>query len=737
MSETIHFHTDLYRRDALEHAAEKARQRARIELADLGPHVVASLEPLAQGGDGQALRDEFCNDAFSETARRLRDGSGRPHDGAQPLAVSDLPPWELLAPVGEGAVLGLGWALESLSPVRGGAATMVLRHAQLGNARVAIRRNDGAPLGVAHTDQLDFMLMNGGSGSAHTEESVGRVLIALADVLRRSANHGAHDDLLATLLPHAEKQTAAGRAVGSAGGAAPGARRVAPSIDLATSTISFEIADAGASRLAVYEAVLPFADRAYVFLTRPDDNRITVQIRARGEHSTDDLRALAADLTRALNRVVRGNAAAAAIPGPARQHGGMPVSSPQPVDLEALLAELAAADPATLGIGYEPERGPGHDNLRVLNIRGTGACNSDCVWCVEKFDPTHRTDAEGRYDAPVHHRRRRPVRHALLRQRRADDPSEAVRVRRARPGRSASPASACRRTSARWPIRAVTLKILQAGFQYFDISLHAADAESQLAVNPIGDGGASLYEALKGLAVLYRLAAALGIRISITHKIVVSRLNVTRLEPVFRATYDRGVRHFILQPVRAMDLAPERQALLDISEDEIIPHLNELLRATEGLGAVVKPYGFSRQGLFSGGHVEYEQNRRQERLRQEPRRAAATSRSLRRRKRGRAHGRHWVEVRRSEDERCGFCGRPEQRPILDQALARGLELPFGCRMGSCGMCCARLLEGSVDQSSQIFLTEEQQRQGYVLLCQARALSDVTIGIVEEDELDPL
>ena len=53
MSETIHFHSDLYRRDALEHAAEKARQRARIELADLGPHVVASLEPLAQGGDGQ------------------------------------------------------------------------------------------------------------------------------------------------------------------------------------------------------------------------------------------------------------------------------------------------------------------------------------------------------------------------------------------------------------------------------------------------------------------------------------------------------------------------------------------------------------------------------------------------------------------------------------------------------------------------------------------------------------
>jgi 2Fe-2S type ferredoxin len=733
MSETIHFHTDLYRRDALEHAAERARQRARIELDERGTHVVASLEPLAQGGDGQALRDEFCNDAFSETARRLRDGSGRPHDGGHAVPVSDLPPWELLAPVGEGTVLGLGWALESLSPVRGGAATMVLRHDDLGSARVAIRRNGGAPLGVAHTDQLDFMLMNGGSGSAHTEESVGRVLIALADVLRSNANRGAHDDLIASLQPHAEKQTAAGRAVASPGGAAPGARRVAPSIDLVTSTICFEIAEAGVSRLAVYEAVLAFADRAYVFLTRPDDNRMIVQIRGRGQHSTDDLRALAADLTRALNRVVRGNAGTASIPGPAG-HGGVPSAARQRVDMEALLAELAAADPATLGIGYEPERGPGHDNMRVLNIRGTGACNSDCVWCVEKFDPTHRTmpkadttrqfivDGAGQYDM-LFFASGEPTIHPKL--------FEYVELGR-EVGFTSFGMSSHFRTLAD---PRCTLKILQAGFQYFDISLHAADPESQLAVNPIGDGGASLYEALKGLAVLYRLAAALGVRISVTHKIVVSRLNVTRLEEVFRATYDRGVRHFILQPVRAMNLEPDRQALTDIPEDEIIPHLNELLRRTEGLGAMVKPYGFARQGLFSGGHVEYEQNRLKNVFgknrgpgRHKPFVTAEETRV--------SEGRHWVELRRKEDERCGFSADPDT-PILDQALASGLELPFGCRMGSCGMCCARLLEGSVDQSSQIFLTDEQQRQGYVLLCQARPRSNVTIGVLEEDDLDPL
>src|SRR5690606_30310532 len=107
----------------------------------------------------------------------------------------------------------------------------------------------------------------------------------------------------------------------------------------------------------------------------------------------------------------------------------------------------------------------------------------------------------------------------------------------------------------------------------------------------------------------YRLADALGIRISVTQKIVISRLNVDQLEAIFRAGYDRGVRHFILQPVRSIGLAPDRQAKLAISEDEIIPKLNALLEATTGLGATLKPYGFSRSKLFQGEHVEYERNR--------------------------------------------------------------------------------------------------------------------------------
>jgi ferredoxin len=412
-----------------------------------------------------------------------------------------------------------------------------------------------------------------------------------------------------------------------------------------------------------------------------------------------------------------------------------PPSRRRATDLDALLRELDAADPATVGLGCQPERGPGHEGLRVLNIRDTGACNSDCVFCVEKFDPAHRTmpkadatrqfilDNAGQYDM-LFFASGEPTIHPKL--------FEYVELGR-EVGFTSFGMSSHFRTFAD---PAFTLRVLQAGFEYFDISLHAADLEGQLAVNPIADDGASLHEALKGLAVLYALADALGIRISVTHKIVVSRLNVTALDAVFHATYDRGVRHFILQPVRAMNLDPERHALLAIGEDEILPHLNAFLASTERLDATVKPYGFSRQRLLSAAHVETEQNRVKNvygrtRGGMAPREQKGTEEARPR------DGRHWVEVRMSDTGHRFQFASAGAAPLLDEALERGYELPFGCRMGSCGMCCARLFAGEVDQSGQFFLTEAQQRDGYVLLCQARAKSDVVVRLCTDDEMDPL
>ncbi len=724
MIEAIHFDSDLYRREALQDAAEKFAVRASVELTQSNGHVVASFEPLApmSDADASALRDAFCTEALSCTVRRLRE-AGVPGHAAVDRPPS-APPWELLAPFAEGATIGLGWTLDSLSAVRGGAASLALRHDEHGIVRVAIRRNDGAPLGVAHTDRLDFMLMNGGSGRTYTEESVGRALVAMAERLRRD-DAEVDERTIAALLPHTETPTP----VTGDGGAGRAWQPSVPVVDRERGVVHADVDDDGIGRLAFYDAVLAFAGRCHVFLTRPEARRVTIELKMGGAAAPEALAALAQDLHRALEQLGRKSDSAAN-----GSPGGLPPLPRRGVDLDALIAELEAADPETLGLGFQPERGPGHENLRVLNLRGTGACNSECAFCIEKFNPTHRPmpstdatrqlilDAAGRFDM-LFFASGEPTIHPKL--------FEHVELARSL-GFTSFGMSSHFRTFAD---PRFALKTLQAGFEYFDIALHAADLPSQLEVNPIGDGGYSLHEALKGLAVLFRLAAALGVRISITHKIVASRLNVTRLLPIFRATYDRGVRHYIVQPVRTLGLAPELQAKLAIREEGIVPHLNELLRATENLGATIKPYGFSRQKLFAGSHVESEQNRVKNYYgkARSPEESLSLPKIVEERP---TDGRHWVEVREWPEGR--FCFASDgSAPILDDALDRGVDLKFGCRMGSCGMCAAVLVEGRIDQSQQIFLSEAQERAGIVLLCQARPMSDVVVRVCRNEEIDQL
>jgi CDP-4-dehydro-6-deoxyglucose reductase, E3 len=71
---------------------------------------------------------------------------------------------------------------------------------------------------------------------------------------------------------------------------------------------------------------------------------------------------------------------------------------------------------------------------------------------------------------------------------------------------------------------------------------------------------------------------------------------------------------------------------------------------------------------------------------------------------------------------------PATQPLLEAALAAGLNLPHSCKSGHCSSCRARLVTGEIRYpgARPLGLTAEEEREGYLLLCQARAASDVTV-----------
>ena len=86
-----------------------------------------------------------------------------------------------------------------------------------------------------------------------------------------------------------------------------------------------------------------------------------------------------------------------------------------------------------------------------------------------------------------------------------------------------------------------------------------------------------------------------------------------------------------------------------------------------------------------------------------------------------------------------------RRPLLEQLRDQGVDLPYGCEYGGCITCAAKLTAGTVDQRRQVALNNRQIANGYVILCVARATSDITLQIGVESHgqlyrnpfLDPL
>ena len=68
--------------------------------------------------------------------------------------------------------------------------------------------------------------------------------------------------------------------------------------------------------------------------------------------------------------------------------------------------------------------------------------------------------------------------------------------------------------------------------------------------------------------------------------------------------------------------------------------------------------------------------------------------------------------------------------VLEAAITNNISFPYRCQVGACTACLCRKLEGTVSYDLEPMLTDKEQKQGWVLACQAVAESNLVLTFDE-------